>query len=511
MTRRPLPRILTGGGGQDDRGPSRGRELAGTAAHEALHPLVTLSRGTARLAAVVRQQWLATPRDRRGPLLFLVGACLLFIWLMPFGIVIAMAALIAVAAWMGRDRFAPEAATDDADDSAALETTPSDSRLRMLYESLVPYFTVDGDPRPAYAHGGDWHAVFSEEEFDDGGRLSALRIRYPAYFRDGEQAQRATVERVLHAKLGRGREYHFEWFEEENILWVRVLAPLPVDVTAQRFVTGPGEVLLGVTDPVSVQRTVPVKAGAAERDEPPVLWRTGMRSTAPHLLVLGQPGTGTTTLLRSLALQAVREGDVIVVDGAGSGEYACLAGRAGVLGVESGLSGAIAVLDWAARETERRLAGDPAAAATGARPRPLWLIVDRPAVLSHLAAADGRGDPQDLLRVPLTHGRPANVTVVVADQFDATDSLSAPVRSQTRARVVLGPATPHQVEAVLGAPPHTTPPTDVPPGRGYARLGETAPCRVQVPHTPNPLDPDTPEQLREAVSALLPDPSPSGV
>ncbi|NGN67931.1 hypothetical protein G5C51_29040, partial [Streptomyces sp. A7024] len=444
MTRRPLPRILTSGERRGHAG--RGRELA-DGAGEALSPLLTLSRGTARLAAVVRQQWLATPRDRRGPLLFLVGACLLFTWLMPFGPVIAVAALIAVAAWMGRDRIAGEA---DAEESDAPGTSPSDSRLRMLYEALVPYFAVDGDPNPAYAHGGDWHAVFSEAEFDDGGKPSALRIRYPGYFRDGEQAQRAVVERVLHAKLGRGREYHFDWYEEENLLWVRVLAPLPVDVTAQRFVTGPGEVLLGITDQASVPRTVPVRAGETERDEPPVLWRTGVRSTAPHLLVLGQPGTGTTTLLRSLALQAVRQGDVIVVDGAGTGEYACLAGRSGVLGVESGLSGAIGVLDWAARETERRLAGDSTAAAAGARPRPLWLIVDRPAVLSHLAAADGRGDPQELLRVPLIHGRPANVTVVVADQFDATDSLTTAVRGQTRARVVLGPATPHQVEAVLG-------------------------------------------------------------
>lgn len=180
-------------------------------------------------------------------------------------------------------------------------------------------------------------------------------IRYPAYFTDGEAESRARIEHLLTAKSGRGREYRFTWDEEANHLSVDVLAALPTDIAAQRFVTAPGETVLGFTDPTRVQRTLPLTHGVEQRDVPPVVWRTGIRSTEPHLLVLGQPGTGTSTLLRSVALQALHHGDLLIVDGGGTGEYACLVGRDGVLAVECGLTGALTSLEWAAAETERRL------------------------------------------------------------------------------------------------------------------------------------------------------------
>jgi hypothetical protein len=181
-----------------------------------------------------------------------------------------------------------------------------------------------------------------------------------------------------------------------------------------------------------------------------------------------------------------------------------------VLGVESGLAGALATLEWASHETERRLiAGNRARQAGGAAPdetrRPLWIIADRPTALSHIAVAEERDDPQRWLQVPLRHGRAAQVTVVVADQFETAELLSDPVRAHTKARVVLGPATAEEVRAVLGAPPHTTPPAQVPPGRGYARLGNAPVLRLQVPATPDPLDDATGQAHREAVTALLPE------
>jgi YD repeat-containing protein len=499
VARRPLPRILSNGSAPI----ARSRELARTAADGAtdvLHPLITITKGLARLASAGRHKWADTPKDRRGPLLFLVAAMVLVVVLIPYGPLLALISLMAAAAWKGRDQTPP---APSGPDKSQVE------RLTALYEALVPYFSVPEDPSPLFAHGGEWEKAFESYDFDDDGRVSRIVVRYPAYFTDGEADSRARIEQLLHAKSGRGREYHFEWDEEGNRLAVTVLPPLPTDIAAQRFVTAPGETVLGFTDESGTQRTLPLGDGDEQRDVPPVVWRTGTRSTEPHLLAVGHPGSGTTSLLRSIALQALQHGDVLIVEGNGTGDYACLTGRSGVLAVECGLAGALASLEWAAHETERRLiaanrarqAGYPAPEDTR---RPLWILFDRPSVLGHLAAADGRKDPQTLLQVPLRHGRAANVTVVVADQFDSLDSLTDTVCQHTRARVVLGPATYDQIEDVLGVAPHTTPTPDVPAGRGYARLGAGAVHRLQVPATPDPYDDATSDADRQAVLALLP-------
>ncbi|MCX5383646.1 hypothetical protein [Streptomyces sp. NBC_00083] len=498
MARRPLPRILS----SSSASIVRSREIARTAADSAtdvLHPLITISRGLRLITAALRGKWAATPKERRSPALFLTAAVVLVVALIPYGPLLALITVMGAAAWKGREKPVVKTGPDDAELA----------RLQALYEALVPYFSVPEDPNPLFSHGGEWDKAFSAYEFDDDGRLTRLRVRYPAYFTDGEPEARARIEQLLHAKSGRGREYRFGWDEEGNELDLSVLGALPTSIAAQHFVTSPGETVLGFTDPDAVQRTVPVTAGEESHDAPPVIWRTGPRSTEPHLLVAGRPGAGTTTLLRSIALQALKDGDLLVVEGSGTGEYACLTGRSGVLAVECGLAGALATLEWASHETERRLISANRARQAG-RPvpedtkRPLWILLDRPSVLADLAAADGRTDPQHLLQVPLRHGRAAGVTVVVAEQFDTLHDLSEPVRSHTRARVVLGAASPSEAESVLGIPPHTTPVPDVPPGRGYARLGTGPVLRLQVPATPDPYDDATTEAHRRAVLELLP-------
>ncbi|MFE6890447.1 hypothetical protein [Streptomyces sp. NPDC057694] len=474
---------------------------AADGATDVLHPLITITRGLRRLVAAGRRKWTDTPKDRRGPLLFLVAAVVLVVVFIPYGPLLAIITVMAAAAWKGRDPKQPEAPAGP-DESQV-------KRLSSLYEALVPYFSVAEDPSPLYAHGGEWEKAFETYDFDGDGRFDRLTISYPAYFTDGEAQSRARIEQLLGAKLGRGREYHFAWDEEGNHLTVTVLAPLPTHIAAQRFVTAPAETVLGFTDETGVQRTLPVMDGEEQRDVPPVVWRTGVRSTEPHLLAVGQPGSGTTSLVRSIALQALEHGDVLIIEGSGTGDYACLVGRDGVLAVECGLAGALASLEWAANETERRLiAANRARQAGHPTPddikRPLWILLDRPSALGHLAAADGRRDPQTLLQVPLRHGRAAGVTVVVAEQFDSLDALIEPVRQHTRARVVLGPATPEELEDVLGIQPPTTPTSEVPAGRGYARLGAGPVLRLQVPATPDPYDDATSEAHRQAVMGLLP-------
>lgn len=495
MARHSLPRVLSSGPSLD-----RGRDLARRAADgatEALRPLISIARGLRLQAAWVAAWWVRTPGDRRGPTLLLGAAVLVVTTLLPYGPLLATAALLASAAWTGRDRAAVDAGPSDTEST----------RLQALYEALVPYLSDPHDPSPLYAHDGTWDRVFTQHTFENG-RLALLRLRYPAYFTDSETASRARVEKVLQAKTGRGREYRFDWNEEENHLTLVALPPLDAGIAAQRFVTAQGETVLGFTDPEAVHRTVPVTDGVETRDAAPVLWRTGPRSTEPHLLVLGQPGSGVTSLLRSIALQALGEGDLLVVDGGGTGEYACFIGRPGVLAVESGLAGAAATLEWATHETERRLIALNRARQLGLPMpadvrRPLWILTDRLSALSQLADAEGRPDPHLLLEVPLRHGRAANVAVAVADQLDALDQLTPAVTANTRARVILGLVSAEHTGAVLGAPHGGTTATHVPAGRGYARLGSGPVLRLQVPATPDPYDEEAGETERQAVFALL--------
>ncbi|WP_329486511.1 hypothetical protein OG618_07580 [Kitasatospora sp. NBC_01246] len=482
---------------------SKGRDLARTAgdhASDMFAPLTVIGRGMRHHVAWAKSRWQATPKDRRGPTVFLVAAMLLGIYLLPHGLLFALVALMASAAWNGRS---PKAA------AGPPEPDVVDVKLAALYAALTPYLASPDDLSPLYHHEGGYKDVFGSWEFDAEGRLSRLELVYPAYFTDTEPAARARIEQVVQGKAGRAREYRFDWDEESNRLRIAALAPLPTDIAAQRFVTTPGEIVLGFTDEAGSARTIPVGQGGAVTQQPPVVWRTGPRSGEPHLLALGVTGYGTSSLIRSIALQALPHGDLVVIDGAGTGEHACLVSRPGVHTVETSLHGALAALEWVARETERRLTALNAARHAGAAApedvtRPLWLLLDHPTELSELAHAEGRPDPQDLLELPLRHGRAARVTVVFADDIEARDRITPTVRATTRARVLLGPTGPEESYGTLGAPLDIVPAAHAPAGRGYARIGTGTPVRLQVPATVDPLDEEAPAQLREAVIALLP-------
>ncbi|MGW6918327.1 hypothetical protein ACWGB8_31615 [Kitasatospora sp. NPDC054939] len=481
----------------------KGRDLARTAGDHAADmfaPLTVIGRGLRHHTAWVKARWQATPKERRGPTVFLAAAIALGVYLLPHGLLFALVALMASAAWCGRGPKAPPA--PPAPDVA-------DLKLTALYAALTPYLAGPEDLSPLYAHDGNYKAAFANWEFDGEGRLSRLELAYPAYFTDTEPACRARIEQVVQGKAGRAREYRFDWDEESNKLRIAALAPLPTDIAAQRFVAAPGEIVLGFTDEEGSARTIPVQQGGAVGQQPPVVWRTGPRSAEPHLLAFGAPGYGTSSLLRSIALQALPYGDLVVIDGAGTGEHACLVNRPGVHTVETSLHGALAALEWAAQETERRLAALNAARQAGvAAPedvtRPLWLLLDHPTELGELAHAEGRPDPQELLEVPLRQGRAARVTVVIAESVEARDRIGPTVRATTRARVVLGPVGPEEGHAALGAPLDIVPAAHAPAGRGYARIGNAAPVRLQVPATVDPLDEEAPDRLREAVITLLP-------
>jgi hypothetical protein len=464
-------------------------------------PLALVARGLRRHAAWLLARWRGAPRDRRGPALVLAAAAVAGLALIPYGPLLAISALLGSAAWAGRG----------AGRSGTPEAEARRLKLQGVYAALTPYLSHPEDPRPLYSHDGDHLAAFPVWEFDQDGRLSVLELLYPPYFRDTEAPARARVEQVLRSKAGRSREYRFLWDEESNRLRVEAPTPLPDDIAVQRFVAAPGETVLGFTDSAGSNRMIPVQGDGVSTHRPPVLWRTGPHSSEPHLLALGAPGAGISTLLRAIAVQALAHGDLVVIDGAGTGEHACLAGRPGVHTVETGLHGALAALEWVSHETERRLSALNRARHSGGTPpedatRPLWLLLDRPTELSEPARAEGRPDPQDLLDTALRHGRAARITVVVGDHLDAAERIRPVLRSSARARVVLGAQTLEQAESALGSTLDITPGAHPPIGRGFARIGSARPVRLQVPAAPDPLDEDAPARLRAAVVALLPRP-----
>ncbi|OSC71976.1 hypothetical protein B5180_21150, partial [Streptomyces sp. BF-3] len=160
MARRPLPRILSSGSASI----TRSREIARTAADSAtdvLHPLITVVRGLRLLAVSGRQKWVATPKERRGPKLFLGAACVLVVALVPYGPILALITVMGAAAWKGRERTPVRTGPDESETA----------RLRSLYEALVPYFSTADDPDPLFAHGGDWSKAFDAYAFDQDGRL----------------------------------------------------------------------------------------------------------------------------------------------------------------------------------------------------------------------------------------------------------------------------------------------------------------------------------------------------
>jgi hypothetical protein len=477
-----------------------------------LAPVALLGRGSRRVASLGSARFKALPQERRAPTLVGVGALGVILWFVPFGLLGLGTLLFGAVLWHGRDRTPPPPPAPD----------PNLRRLDALHRALVPHFAVPEDPEPLYTPSGSATDTFESWEFDEGRQLLRLELRYPDLFTDGEPEDRARVERAIRGKLNagagaaaQGREYRFDWDAADNRLTVSSLAPLPADITVQEFVTPPGEIVLGFTDSTATERTIPVRRGGTESQAPPLTWRPGPRSTEPHLLVLGSRGTGKSTLLRAIALQALAHGDLVIVDGAGSGDFACLAGRPGVLAVETTPEGANAILEWAGKETQRRLAAVSRAKHSGQVPpadarRPLWILFDQPSELAEPALADGHPDPQAHLDTPLRHGRSAHLTLVVADDLESYRALSPAVRAHTRARVVLGPADAEQAAEVFGpaapvdglsAPRHG--------GRGTARIGERPLARLQVPAAPDPLDEDVPEEERRAVLAMLPGRAPS--
>ena len=352
----------------------RTREFTGdlkTRLYEIFYPVILVCRGLRRAATGGRAWWAAGSKEKRRVQAAAVLVLLVLVGLLPYGPVLLGVGFLCWAGWLGRDTT-PD--TSDPEPGAHV------SRLQAVYDGLVPYLHDEHDPDQHFKPGGGYRDAFTAWEFDEHDRLTALTLDYSQYVRDGEAECRAKVERAVEGKVGRGNEFLYDWDEEGNHLRVRVLPPLPAGLAAQPWPVAEIEYVLGITDPDSANRLIPVllpdtsgsrpdplpphlaARAAAEPPEgwhtavlAPVVWRVGNPCPNPHLLVAGSPGSGKTTLLRSLIGQALGRGQqVAVIDVEQTECYADLAGRPGVRGVVEDPERALELLDWFGLECERR-------------------------------------------------------------------------------------------------------------------------------------------------------------
>jgi len=480
------------------------------------YPLIVLGRGTRRGAVQLGGWWKAAPKDKRRLQSVIVLVCLIGVGLLGYGPLLLILGYLAGAAWLGRDTSRK---------GADPESPAHVGRLQSVYNGLVPYLQNGDDPDQHFTPGGGYRDAFTGWEFDEQDRLVRLRFDYSQYFKDGESDSRARVERALEGKIGHSNEYLYAWDEEGNHLEVRILPPLPDGIGAQPWPVADIEFVLGVTDPDSAGRLIPVAvadpdaaedtltpATAARDGAPPgfriaqlapVVWRIGSPAASPHLLLAGGPSTGKSTAVRSLLGQALGRGhQVAVLDTDQSAEYGALVGRPNVLRVTEAPADSLDLLDWFGLEVERRAeggahgaagsgsdngsnSGSDGASADGATADvPLWLFVDDLPELCAAAGRLGRPDPQDTLAALARKARSARTTVVVTARTDQVAALRPALRNQLTSRIALGRVDAVTSTLLFGGTLELGGAQVMPPGRGYARIGSGPVIRLQTPYAP---------------------------
>jgi FtsK/SpoIIIE family len=518
----------------------RTRDFAGdlrTRLYEIFYPVILVCRGLRRAAGGGRAWWAAGSKEKRRIQAAALLVALVLVGLLPYGPVLLAVGFLCWAGWLGRDTT-----VDTSDPEPAAHV----SRLQAVYDGLVPYLHDEHDPDQHFKPGGGYRDAFTAWEFDEHDRLTALTLDYSQYVRDGEAECRAKVERAIEGKAGRANEFIYDWDEEGNHLRVRVLPPLPAGLAAQPWPVAEIEYVLGITDPDSATRLIPVllPADPGSRPEPlpphlaaraaeppegwrtavlaPVVWRVGIPCANPHLLVAGSPGSGKTTLLRSLIGQALGRGQqVAVIDVEQTESYADLAGRPGVRGVVEDPERALELLDWFGLECERRAerrraeaealangetASFPAlrvrdASAEGLRrereaaadaaagpdqPGPaeptLWLCIDGLPELLDAAGRLGRANLEDTLAVLARKARYAGVLLLATTRGERLPQLRTALRAQLTVRVAMGSVEPAVSTALFGGTLELGGSRRLPAGRGYVRVGDGPVIRLQAPY-----------------------------
>ncbi|MBR7835905.1 type IV secretion system DNA-binding domain-containing protein [Actinospica durhamensis] len=490
---------------------------------EICYPVVMVARGTRRGAGRLKRWYTGGSKDRRRIQAILGLALLSGLAVAPYGPVLLALAYLGGAGWLGRDTSHKGADPESAEHIA---------RLQAVYNGLVPYLHDEHDPDQHFKPGGGYRDAFTAWDFDDADRLTSFKVDYSQYVRDGEAEYRAKVERAIEGKVGRSNEFLYDWDEEGNHLHVRVLPPLISGLSCQQWPVAEIEYVLGITDPDSAGRLIPVVL-PDEADKPapapttgrgrqlpegwhtalvaPVIWRVGSPCPNPHLLVVGDHGVGKTNVLRGLLGQALARGQqVAVIDVEQTEGYEDVRGRPGVRGVVEDPARALELLDWVGLECERRAEhkraelaavenadttdipvirvpspdspGDTAEPDRIEHTDALWLCIDGLPELIDAAARLGRGDIEDMLASLARKARYADVLVLATARTDRVLGLRSALRAQLTVRVAMGSVDSATSTALFGGTLELGGARQLSAGRGYVRVGSGPVIRLQAPY-----------------------------
>ena len=428
--------------------------------------------------------------------------CLVGVGLLKFGPLLLILGFIGGAAWLGRDTSRK---------GADPESKGHIGRLQSIYNGLVPYLQNGDDPDQHFTPGGGYRDAFTAWEFDEQDRLIRLRMDYSEYFRDGEAESRAKVERALEGKIGHANEYLYAWDEEGNHLDVRILPPLPEGIGAQPWPVADIEFVLGITDPGSAGRLIPVmvpdpefaedtltpEVAARESEDgvppgfrlaqlAPVVWRVGNPSASPHLLVAGGPASGKST--RRCVHCWPRRWRAATGSRSSTPTRAPSTARWWPANVCASPRNrpTRSTCDWFGPEIERRAESSTRQQTAGqqAGEPPLWLFVDDLPELCAAAGRLGRPDPQDTLATLARKARYAGTTIVVTARLDQVAALRLALRNQLASRIALGKVDGATSTLLFGGTLELGGAQLMPPGRGYVRVGAGPVIRLQTPYSP---------------------------
>lgn len=197
----------------------------------------------------------------------------------------------------------------------------------------------------------------------------------------------------------------------------------------------------------------------------------------PHVLVTGGTGRGLTTLAQTVAVQAARQGTLVLACRPLAADGTPARGIPGIL-AGSGPGETLKLIRQARAEMRSRLTAMPGGASSAGH-RPVLLAVDDYDRLTGAVPDDDRAGAVTAITEIAVLGRAARVTVLLTTRM--LSRLPPALMDNLGTRIILGPAAPRAARMLFG---DAQAGRDIPPGtRGAGTaltLDSPAPAAIRV-------------------------------